>query len=559
MILAKKDSYDLKHKGESPTDERFCSRLDESGSMKIVCDNCSAKYFITDEKVAGKVFKIRCKRCSSVIVVRGDTGASEIEEESTRVHDYASEAVWHAVVDGEQQGPMTPIQLVALFARGSLTLESYAWREGFDDWKTLVNIPELAEMITPSTDDAPAAMQSSASTEASSGFEDHAESMAAAAEVGSESGLETNSLFGKPSSEEGADKDLFAGMPSVATPSEPAAAAPMTGQRNENSVLFSLDNLQALATGGTSGNALEQKKVSSVPPPTGDEGSGLIDIRALAQSTRKETSATPAAASASISTGDLFSAAPTANSTLAAPILAPVAEDPDKKNKWIWAAGTVMLAAIAVLGTLAFNKNQNEQRVAIADPGKTTTVTPVADAPKEAPVVAKAEEPKAEATPESEPKKIAVTPTLDSTGKKRAATRTTTKRPSNRTSKPAPTSDNIDNLMNQVLGGERKTAKTETKSTSSGSGLPSSPSRFEVGTALGGVSRAVKACKKDTPGTATVAVTFSGSTGKVKSASVISGPFKGTPIASCISSAVKRARVSRFSQSTFKVNYPYRL
>ena len=35
--------------------------------MKIVCDSCSAKYSIADEKVAGKVFKIRCKKCSNVI------------------------------------------------------------------------------------------------------------------------------------------------------------------------------------------------------------------------------------------------------------------------------------------------------------------------------------------------------------------------------------------------------------------------------------------------------------------------------------------------------------
>ena len=40
--------------------------------MKIVCDNCGAKYSIADEKVAGKVFKIRCKKCTHVIVVRGD-------------------------------------------------------------------------------------------------------------------------------------------------------------------------------------------------------------------------------------------------------------------------------------------------------------------------------------------------------------------------------------------------------------------------------------------------------------------------------------------------------
>ena len=40
--------------------------------MKIVCESCGAKYSIADDRVTGKVFKIRCKRCSEVIIVRGD-------------------------------------------------------------------------------------------------------------------------------------------------------------------------------------------------------------------------------------------------------------------------------------------------------------------------------------------------------------------------------------------------------------------------------------------------------------------------------------------------------
>ncbi|HEX2660455.1 MAG TPA: zinc-ribbon domain-containing protein, partial [Polyangia bacterium] len=39
--------------------------------MKIVCDSCSTKYSISDDKVRGKVFKIRCKKCSHIIVVKG--------------------------------------------------------------------------------------------------------------------------------------------------------------------------------------------------------------------------------------------------------------------------------------------------------------------------------------------------------------------------------------------------------------------------------------------------------------------------------------------------------
>src|SRR4030095_7305888 len=38
--------------------------------MKFVCDRCQAKYSIADERVRGKVLKVKCKTCANVITVR---------------------------------------------------------------------------------------------------------------------------------------------------------------------------------------------------------------------------------------------------------------------------------------------------------------------------------------------------------------------------------------------------------------------------------------------------------------------------------------------------------
>src|SRR5262245_33503228 len=38
--------------------------------MKFVCDRCHTKYSIADDKVRGKVLKVRCKTCQNVITVR---------------------------------------------------------------------------------------------------------------------------------------------------------------------------------------------------------------------------------------------------------------------------------------------------------------------------------------------------------------------------------------------------------------------------------------------------------------------------------------------------------
>jgi predicted Zn finger-like uncharacterized protein len=44
--------------------------------MKFVCDRCQTKYSIADEKVRGKVLKVRCKTCGNVITVREGPSAS---------------------------------------------------------------------------------------------------------------------------------------------------------------------------------------------------------------------------------------------------------------------------------------------------------------------------------------------------------------------------------------------------------------------------------------------------------------------------------------------------
>ena len=83
--------------------------------MKIVCGSCQAKYSIADEKVAGKVFKIRCKRCSEVIVVRGDQ--EDPAASAAQAAESPADAIWHVVINGEQAGPFAPGQLADVVAK----------------------------------------------------------------------------------------------------------------------------------------------------------------------------------------------------------------------------------------------------------------------------------------------------------------------------------------------------------------------------------------------------------------------------------------------------------
>lgn len=564
--------------------------------MKIVCDSCGAKYSIADEKVAGKIFKIRCKKCSSVLEVRGDQNNANAGNEQSATSDQGGEATWYIVVDGEQKGPLAPIDLSQLFAKGSVSLESYVWNEGFDDWRVASDVPELAQLFGGAASRA----KPQAATDDTLAF-------------GAGGDLFGNHDGREPTSEIDTNSSMFAGFDESPTPtpagveSPPMAAdspdagaslgggamggtAPqrMTGQRNENSVLFSLSNLQQLAS--RSGSPAESAPIASQPPsaslgaqsapPPSGEGSGLIDIRALAKSTTPGTRAAPSQA-----VDDLLAIGTGGGAAFGAPLLGPAPIDSADGNRWLWIGG-IAIAVIAIVGAgvgvgMALGGSEedaleitteNQAAPAVAIPGS-TAMAASAKAPVEPPndaLAAAAAEPIEAATiednaPEPAPELVEAAPkkrSASNTQRRPRTARSTTSASPEPEPAPKKRGGNLDALMDEVVGGSSSTTKPKQTSTSSSrdsSSLPDAPSRNDVKTALQGVSGGVKACKKDSGGTATVNVTFSGKTGRASGAKVASGPFKGTPVGSCIESAVKRARVPRFKQSSFKVTFPYRL
>ncbi len=333
--------------------------------MRILCDNCSAKYSIADEKVVGKVFKIRCKKCSHVILVRGD-GSSPGEAAASQAPSQGG--VWYVVRAGQQDGPYSESDIQGLLASGEVESDTYTWREGFADWIPLSSVEELRHLLSggavepaaPAVVAAPVAAHSNGVAEhdsrdefggdeatrvVSAGYDpapaaydpppaayDPAPAMAAAGSPGEATeAMDVASfqarnpepvaaapMFGAPDATEAMSVPSVAAAvapaveASLASPSEPGGIfgsfeppsqgpgigfdpsasfdggleaivpqAPkpqkpsngLVGARNENSVLFSLNNLT-----DTSGAD------APTDAPANSEASGLIDIRALSAS-----------------------------------------------------------------------------------------------------------------------------------------------------------------------------------------------------------------------------------------------------------------------------------
>ena len=335
--------------------------------MKIQCQSCQAKYTIADEKVLGKVVKIRCKKCSATIVINGNETRPVEDNQDTNVFDYAGQAndQWTVnVADGDQR-TMTGQEIVAEYRTGVVNDETYCWKDGMADWLPLREIEPLYgavklaprgpsasmhddELSLPPQSIPPQAMnagagalfsQNEAAVESpfagsgngngngyGNGYGDaaHAAPVAAASAARRGGGRGQGAdLFGNVASA-GGEEDV---MTSAASSQASGGAAmhgggggggameeqKLTGQRNESSVLFSLS---ALTEGGKNESAAAAQNRTTAT----SDGSGLIDIRALSATMgsddKKDTNARVDDIM-NLSGGGAFGAA------LAAPILAP--------------------------------------------------------------------------------------------------------------------------------------------------------------------------------------------------------------------------------------------
>lgn len=110
--------------------------------MKIECDKCGAKYSIADDKVRGKTFKIRCKKCSNVIIVRDKAGGGDAAESEAP----ADEPGWHLAIGGETVGPLSESEVRERFAAGEIDRETSVWQEGFEDWLPLGDVGTFSDL-----------------------------------------------------------------------------------------------------------------------------------------------------------------------------------------------------------------------------------------------------------------------------------------------------------------------------------------------------------------------------------------------------------------------------
>jgi predicted Zn finger-like uncharacterized protein len=594
--------------------------------MRIVCPQCGAKYEVKDEKVRKKVFKIRCKRCTHEFVVRGEQeeaqepaaaqvadeaapapAATNHEDEATKVVDYSERqreiaeeegAVWHVVINREQVGGLTADDVLAYLGRGEIDPDTFTWREGMADWARLSTVPEFADAVAHATaqaePDAQDDLGATAAIDIGAGIPEPASNDA------EEDVMASNNVA------DGTAGGLFGGIddlddPRVSDPSQ------LRNQRNENSVLFSLD---ALAEGA--GASPRSAPAPQVANTGGSEASGLIDMSLLDNVGPGPLHGTQSEMDA------LFGAGSGPAAAMPMPTGAPIQPLVNrKKSKLPMILGIAAGILILVGGTAVV-------MMQVMDKGETTATVAGATTPTKSPAKFKIggeDKPKA-ASVEAAPKakeaadapaaaaieKVAGTTPAAPTAAAKPAGKASSKRSgrsSRRASKPKksvkrsgasglaansakPTprpaakpkprraskksggSDEVDDLLGALDGkpaarptgnsGRRPSGRSESTDPADDPLLPDKLGRKEImSTVRRGIGKVLN-CKAGTGASGTIKVRLTvAKTGRVQKAKVISSNFQGTPVGRCVEGKVKAFRFPAFRQGPMSFNMPFKL
>lgn len=557
--------------------------------MKIECDKCSAKYSIADEKVRGKTFKIRCKKCSNVIIVR-DKGVVSDANASAAVD--SGGPGWHLAINGETVGPLGEDEVRQRFAAGEIDKDTAVWQEGFDDWLPLGEVDAFADLPAPGAEDPFAA---------SANQDDYAVGMGRSVGMGAAAAVAATGTDG------------------LAEQPQSPRVSKLTGQRNENSVLFSLDSLQAMATGGAAAarpNVAAPAARASANPSKGlatsapsSEGSGLIDIRSLgsmvggggmAAASAAPQAAADDAALPSFGGGGFggLGASPLISPTqVAAEAAPPPVVVQQRSNAPLYIMMIVLILAVGGLGAFILLKKPEEPKTIVQE---VPIVAPSVkdddeddkkkddeddkkddekkDDEKAADEGGETEGAEAEGGVVGDSKDGTKAGSKKSSGgssggsKKSGGSSGTADAKSGSTagssggstksggSSDAPSVDCI--LDPSKCGSAKKTSGGSSGgSTSGGSTDPGAPEKLsatDIKAGMAGVKDAAKACGPKhgaKPGEkVTVKLSFSGATGTVTKATPLD-PHTGTPLGNCVAAALKNAKVIKFKTASQGASY----
>lgn len=466
----------------------------------------------------------------------------------------SEDKIWYIALNDEQVGPLSEDEVRAEIDAGQVTGSTYIWREGLDDWVMAENSAEFTDIVTAEM----------------AAFDDFDE--ASEPDIADVAGESVDAFFASydaPSSADDEDEASVAAAGGRADDHVPSGVVSSTvASRSDDSVLFSLDEL-----------AQTTQRVSQ-PDDSTTDGSGLIDLSALAS-----TSATLGSSSGAAATSSSAADSGAAASGTSAHTAAPIALAPPKKS----ALPMVLLgvAVVAILGLLVAiflllggeddsapvaegaQPDATEQTGAEAEEAakdeedaEEDAEQAAADADAEEAADEDSDEPEEPEAP-AEPEAVAAAKKPSSSSSSKPASKPSKPAPSRSASKPAPSKpapsksapakssdgDSVSAALASISGDNKE--KEPSAASSSG---PAELSNSQIRSTVRRYNSRIQGCKKSADDAGTYRIAFAinpnGRTSQVASRG-------GGAAGDCVADVVKTMRFPEFGGDTRKLTYTF--
>src|SRR6478735_6866011 len=102
--------------------------------MKITCQACQSKYTIADDKIQGKVAKIRCRKCGATVLVDASSASTQTNGSMPPAPTAGGPESWLVSVAEGDQRTMQLSEVIDAYNTGVITGETYVWKDGMTDW-----------------------------------------------------------------------------------------------------------------------------------------------------------------------------------------------------------------------------------------------------------------------------------------------------------------------------------------------------------------------------------------------------------------------------------------
>jgi predicted Zn finger-like uncharacterized protein len=152
--------------------------------MQFACENCSTRYAVPDDKIAGKRVRTRCRTCGAEILIEGrpsspptagggsavpnrqraerltgsafttDPTGAQFAQAARRVPTTRATPVarddgqWTVALGPNDRRKMTTPEIVEAYAAGSVSSLTPIWKDGMDRWQPPFDIPAIALALT---------------------------------------------------------------------------------------------------------------------------------------------------------------------------------------------------------------------------------------------------------------------------------------------------------------------------------------------------------------------------------------------------------------------------